>query len=131
MWNCLIFYHWYLIPYSVSVSVSVSVSAIPDSRFHVLVLPFRHTGSLFDRSSRPYCGTDIKLREVGPSILKYCYQLNNLVSVLCFYSATDCIISDYLDNKTVNVRKDWKLLLEVKLPTSPHTRNDVFLCVVK
>ena len=37
----------------------------------------RHTGLLFDRSSRPYCGTDIKLREVGPGILKYCYQLNN------------------------------------------------------
>ena len=42
-----------------------------------------------------------KLREVGPGILKYCYQLNNKVSVLCFYSATDCIISDYLGNKTV------------------------------
>ena len=41
MWNSLIFYHWYLIPYSVSVSVSVSVPIIPfpDSGFHVLLLP--------------------------------------------------------------------------------------------
>ena len=41
MWNSLIFYHWYLIPYSVSVSVSVSVIPFPfpDSGFHVLVLP--------------------------------------------------------------------------------------------
>ena len=31
----------------------------------------------------------------------------------------------------VNVRKDWTLLLEVKLTTSPHARNDVFSCVVK
>ena len=37
----------------------------------------RHTGLLFDWSSRPYCGTDIKLQEVGPGILKCCYQLNN------------------------------------------------------
>ena len=40
-------------------------------------MQFRHTELLFDRSSRLYCGTDIKLREVGPGILKYCYQLNN------------------------------------------------------
>ena len=41
MWNSLIFYHWYLIPYSVSVSVSVSMIPFPfpDSGFHVLVLP--------------------------------------------------------------------------------------------
>ena len=31
----------------------------------------------------------------------------------------------------VNVRKDWTLLLEVKLTTSPHARNDVFSCEVK
>ena len=35
MWNSLIFYHWHLIPYS----VSVSVIPFPDSGFHVLVLP--------------------------------------------------------------------------------------------
>ena len=47
MWNRLIFYHWYLIPYSVSVSVSVSMIPfpfpdsrfpIPDSRFPILIL---------------------------------------------------------------------------------------------
>ena len=37
MWNCLIFYYWYLIPYSVSVSVSVSMIPFPfpDSRFPI------------------------------------------------------------------------------------------------
>ena len=45
MWNSLILYHWYLIPYSISVSVSVSVSVslipfpFPDFGFRVLVLP--------------------------------------------------------------------------------------------
>ena len=39
---------------------------------------------------------------------------------------TDCIISDYLDNKTV-LRKDWRLLLEVKLTTSSHAVHVVLI----
>ena len=39
MWNSLIFYHWYLIPYSVSVSVSVSGFRIPCFSAAVVIIP--------------------------------------------------------------------------------------------
>ena len=54
-------------------TVQITLADLVGPRSNVV----RHTGLLFDRSSRPYCGTDIKLREVWPGILKYCYQLNN------------------------------------------------------
>ena len=60
-------------PLSKTRTVQITLVDLAGPRSNVV----RHTGLLFDRSNRPYCGTHIKLREVGPGILKCCYQLNN------------------------------------------------------
>ena len=54
-------------------TVQITLADLVGPRSNVV----RHTGLLFDLSSRPYCGTDIKLWEDAPGILKCCYQLNN------------------------------------------------------
>ena len=78
VWNSLIFYHWYLIPYSATVCVSVS-------GFHVLVLP--------PKLAQHPTATWTPTKQVGPNkskpgkfIILYLMHLTQAWRILLEYS---------------------------------------------